>query len=244
MLLSELTGVKAFKDKFGQEVLDLLSSKYGIRQSKGTFGVVLTHSSWQHVLKLFAKDDCYLAFVDYAIKHPNVHFPKFEKDPIKLTSFFKAGAQPSDKFYALKIEKLEPLGDAEDAIFGQAFMNQKFIDGYLLAKKDNTIKDWITNVSSKRIDPFLLKKNLGLIDALIEVGNLSITNCKIDLHSQNLMKRKDGTIVIIDPFCDAHIGNPKYDIAREISAVLEPNPKEDPNLVSKAVATDIYKSIK
>lgn len=248
MLLNELTGIKSFKDKPGKEILDYLKSTYGIQQSAGTFGVVLSHPSWKHVLKLFAKDDCYLHFVDYVLKHPNPHFPKVEKKPVQLTTFFKKSATTPDKFYVVKMEKLEKLGKAELNLFDS--MDSKiFVETYKEAVKHDDVKGWVTHITKElKIDPFLLKKNLGFIKAYLEIEDMELpASCKTDLHSENVMKRKDGTMVIIDPYKDAHMNDSEYKVSEFIDSIINPTARNIPTNsaeLPKEVGDEIANAIK
>jgi hypothetical protein len=129
MLLNELTGVKDKAKMTATDILRTLKAD-GIKMASGSYGLVLMKPDWDHVLKLFPYDHCYLRFIDYCIQHPNKHFPKFKKPATPMHAFFSRteGKKKIDKFYAVKIEKLKPIGvednDAVSRAGSQVFYNR------------------------------------------------------------------------------------------------------------------------
>lgn len=193
MLLTELTGIKSQKGKTAYEILNLLKKEHGIKMASGSFGMVLTHPSWDHVVKFFAKDDCYMTFVDFCLKHKSPHLPAFKKKPTKMSAFFKKEASKAalDKFYVVKIEKLQPLTfDDYREIF--PLVTVKFREQYQdvigTSKEDEFLK-------SQKVDP----KLKDLANIIFELFETKTSGCFMDLHEGNFMKRGD-TFVIVDPY--------------------------------------------
>jgi hypothetical protein len=193
MRLDELTGVKSQKDKTASQILiDILNKDHNIKVANGVFGVILINDAWDYVVKFFAKDNCYLKFVEYAIDNPNNCFPKFKRKPICMTAFFKTEEEKLDikeikKFYAVKIEKLKPLNSVwKDKLeypmqdFNSNRFMQEFIDG-----------------GSKQFEKSNLRSLYYAVAELYEIKG----NCNIDLHDANIMLRRESP-VIVDPFAN------------------------------------------
>lgn len=190
---------------------DLLSKyeKMGIHfVGGGKYGQVFTHPSWNYVIKIFENDPEYMGFVDWVIAHPNKHFPKFSKKPLRMHKFHKRGVNDRPYWYVVKIEKLYPITDkplmeflvrelencAEAAwkkhnnheyIRNNPNYTQRFPDGNMV--KGATWKDVF--------EKFPWTESLGLAYSSMWEAELGHP----DIHSGNIMQRKDGTIVLIDP---------------------------------------------
>lgn len=208
MLLCELTGVKHLHHKTWDELLDDFE-KRGIKFiGGGKYGQVFSHPAWNYVIKVFEDDPYYMGFVDWVIAHPNKHFPRFSKRPLKMHKFYSRFSNDTNHFYVVKIEKLYPITDRALMEFlvyeleriGEAawkkhnnhqytYYNpnytQRFPNGSMV--KGATVEDVFKQ--------YPWTESLGLAFSALweaEVGHQ-------DIHSGNIMQRKDGTIVIIDP---------------------------------------------
>lgn len=189
MLLNELIGVKKYYSSTANQILMMFDDN-SIKVNSGRFGLTLSHSSWKHVIKAFPQDDCYMSFLDYVAKNQsNPHLPKIILKPKKMTAFFKRNVG-NDTFYVAKIEKLSSMTGSEVNKLSKLNSNG-FIKQATKAQEDGTF------------DSFIESKDLGnfkkLIETAIEVVNDNETDCFNDLHSGNIMKRSDGTLVITDP---------------------------------------------
>lgn len=117
-------------------------------------------------------------------------------------------------YIMIGIERLHPI---KDGSMSQALVWQmsdlvthghKWNEAYKLMLKSSTWKNWDESPSTDEIIDFL--KNLNKItylkfDVLYTLMLLLYKNGKInkmgwDLHTENVMERKDGTLVIIDPW--------------------------------------------
>lgn len=154
----------------------------------GAFSNVYAKEISRYVIKIgYIQDDCHLIFSDYATQHyrKNPHLPKMKtvKFPVKNYIGFVS-----------IIEKLEPL-DPEYA--------NKINDVWYKYRKN--INDPYVDASIMKYIPIKshMRKNLGVFHTINQLRKLTAgTGCKFDLHAGNIMKRKDGTIVLIDPLAD------------------------------------------
>lgn len=192
MLLQELVGVKAQKSKTAYEILDRLKKEHGIQMKSGAFGLVLIHPSWDHVIKFFVKDDCYLKFVNYCLKNPSPHLPDFKRKPTRLSAFFRQADSPYffQKYYVVKIEKLDPISEQEHReLYPLLFPD--FHHAYAEV------------IGTKQEDAFLEKhkvlKHKELANVIFELYEQKVGGCFMDLHEGNFMKRGD-KIVVLDPY--------------------------------------------
>jgi hypothetical protein len=212
MLLNELTGIKDKAKMTATDILRTLKSD-GIKMASGSYGMVLMKSDWDHVLKFFPYDPCYMMFVDYCLKNKsNKHLPKFKKQPIPMHAFFQTtpGKKKINKFYAVKVEKLQPLVDQEDihvvGIAGSKLLAIK----YNYAKEEHKEKEFLDDyLKPKASDKFGdLSKQRDFFELVFDLrdnveGNVEGTKCFLDFHEGNVMKR-GSDLVIIDPFADLH----------------------------------------
>ena len=208
MLLHELTGVKHMHHMSWTDIQNQFAAK-GIKfVGGGKYGQVFTHPSWDYVIKIFENDPEYMGFVNWVIAHPNKHFPKFVKKPLRMHKFHNRSKNEPPLWYIVKIEKLYPITDkplmeflvyelercAETAwkkhngyeyIRDNPHYTQRFPDGSMV--KGATWEDVF--------EKFPWTEELGLAYAGMWDAELGHP----DIHSGNIMQRKDGTIVIIDP---------------------------------------------
>lgn len=144
----------------------------------GYYGQVYGKDDKSYVLKVYdSKDRPYTDFLKLVTANPNPHYPKIFGKPIKVTS----------QYWALRMEKLIPA------------KNTLHLDIYLFARdkgpnprNDLQVEEYGKIMAYLETQP-QLKQALDLI-----IDNL-IPPYRSDLHGDNLMKRQDGTLVIIDP---------------------------------------------
>ena len=205
-ILEQLRGVKKYHNLTWDDIRDELR-KQGIKSiGMGRYGEVFHKPDWNYVIKVFESDDAYLDYVNFCITNNNPHFPKFIKKPKSFHQFHKRLHHSSKMLQIVKMELLAPLKDHWysdnlenicNLIFRENIKNVVIYDDDITKPKmyDN-IEDIINDNNNK---PQLRE----LISALVQIKN-KFNSYILDIHSENLMQRKDGTIVITDP-----IVNPK-----------------------------------
>ena len=179
--------------------------KNGFKQiGRGWFAVVFAKAGHNRVVKIStAQDDCWIAFAQYAqTKTNNPHLPKIPW--IKRYQGDRHGI--AQEFFITIIERLDPLNDQtipritdKGVLFGiMLFANLDF-------STVDSIEDAYNNQPglSMANDPEIITKyrNHPFIKTVQEINRLP-GDCTSDLHSGNLMIRKDGTVVITDPLAN------------------------------------------
>ncbi len=211
MKLFELTGIKKYYNKTEYQIERLLR-KFGINFiAGGKFGRVFTHAGWDYVVKLFSNDPYYLDFVNYAIAHPNKHYPKFVRKPLKMHAFQKRHTHSAPKFWVVKIEKLKELSPKKAEFIvehleraQQAWYNKHNKPEYY---KDDWTYMWVPDAGigggeRHRLTWDQVFEMYPWLETLAEAWHNIFENCSEgspDLHEGNFMERQDGTVVIIDP---------------------------------------------
>lgn len=216
MLLNELTGVKKYYNKTGWQIERMLS-KFGIKfVASGKFGKVFTNDKWDYVVKIF-NDEYYLSFVNYAIAHPNPHYPHFKRKPLEMHRFEKRFKHQPNYSTIVKIEKLLELPkEKADFIVAELEHAQQGLYNLKHNKQDaETYQTWFNDpISHQRVRttwPEIFKMYPWLY-TLAEAWQSIQDNVEYgspDIHASNFMQRKDGTVVIIDPLW--HGTNPLRD---------------------------------
>ena len=194
MRISELnlSGFKRIaKEKFGypDEIIDfLLKNNYKL-SGDGTFSQVYIKDGSNIAIKVSQENDtCWLKYVELIKKYPNKHFIKIGK------------INRHDKFYIAFMEKLYPIDDDENEGAGNVydwftvFINN---DGFDSFGDDGYYSD-------PEIQNRIMKFEHGnpeLAKAFRLIKNIIDPKCSFDVSTlrNNCMKRRDGTIVIIDP---------------------------------------------
>lgn len=151
--------------------------KYGWKyHDGGAYSNVYTNSRKPYVLKINTEfDPAFQRFVNLIKKYPNKHFPQ-----ISDMKEYKVGRK---KYYIYMIEKLYKVKD-------------QFISSLIRDYTDYNGDD-LENIDTDYLE--YLNKHKDFWAAL----NIIIKNQKdyeIDLHNDNFMKRKNGTIVLTDPY--------------------------------------------
>jgi hypothetical protein len=140
-----------------------------------------------YVIKIYRNDPCYEKFIAFIAKNDNPHFPKVLSQPVSISN--------ADRM--VKLEALSELRDAK-TIEMVKHISSGFIQYYDLKPRegqdtrdyDQRIAQWMETA----------KQHPKLIEAIkLLHDNFSGGGCFIDLGSQNLMQRSDGTVVLVDP---------------------------------------------
>lgn len=220
MLLTELTGVKHLYKKTRDDLFDMLAAK-GIKCiGSGKYGTVFSHDSWNYVLKIMEDDPHYLAFVDWALKHPSIHFPKFVKKPLQMHTFHTRRKRDARRMWVVKIEKLYPIQNKQLIAFlvrnlenaathawrkHNGYAESEPNPNYQMEMPDGTVEKGVSWATMFERFPWL--ESLGLTYANFwDAG----AGCP-DIHSGNIMQRKDGTIVLTDPVWEGETPYQAYD---------------------------------
>jgi len=211
MKLFELTGIKKYYNKSEYQIERLLQ-KFGIRFiAGGKYGKIFASPKWDYVVKMFKNDPYYLGFVNYAIKHPNKHYPKFIRKPLQMHSFAKRNKTASPKFWIVKIEKLQELSK-EKAAFVMDHLERAEQAWYNKNHNPQSYEqDWtymwvpdsgIGGGERQRMTWKQIFEMYPWLETLAEAWYNIFNNVEEgspDIHAKNFMQRADGTIVIIDP---------------------------------------------
>lgn len=191
-LHEQLQGVKKYHNLTWDE-LKLELKKYGINSiGIGGFGEVFHKTGWDHVVKVFEKDNAYLEYVNFCIQNPNnPHYPKFIKKTMNMHQFHTRMGQSSKMMQIVKIELLQPLLDE--------WYSDNLQDLYVQYKKQ--IRQLNDNQMDAQLDKYnkpQLKSLLISIDRIIQ----HLPKYHLDIWFDNIMQREDGTIVLSDPVND------------------------------------------
>ena len=162
--------------------------KYGWKLlGEGAASGVWLHPRIDKVLKInIFPDSAYDEFVKIIHDHPNIHFPV-----IYDASEILKGKYP---FKAYFMEKLIPVSLVNSDSIAAAINN--------VAKyHDKSIEELLERPSLWSLRDYLEELPDDLLEAARIVGRCANNKTgRIDIHYQNIMRRKDGTIVIIDPY--------------------------------------------
>ena len=149
----------------------------------GLYSTVYTNPKKSYVLKVNKISDLgFESFAQFVKKHPNKHFPKI--GDVKKVRYSK------ENYYIYCIEKLYPINPYSTA---RSIANA--IDIAFYRWDGNSVKDSFKG-NGRYIKFF--QQHPSLLSAIkLLVNKFGENN---DIHPDNIMQRKDGTIVIIDPY--------------------------------------------
>lgn len=188
MRLHELRSERDSREELGK--LDRLLAahklvkQHGFNPLTGAFGSyssILVHPDLDYIIKLFdAKDTGYMVFLRTALAHAdNPHFPRFRGKPMQI----------SPQLMGIRIEKLKPMQESEyDSLEYMLYQ----------AKQDPS---WLSHIRPDGEEREFLDRWPRFAEALDILRSAKQgTRVGFDWHDGNMMKRSDGTPVIIDPF--------------------------------------------
>jgi hypothetical protein len=161
----------------------------------GTYADVYTKPGTDKVLKVFDDEDRgYLQFIRFIKKNPNPHYPVFLS---KLTKV-------SDWIYAIRIEKLTPIGGNYHGA-----SKQDLSETLRRMTRFNNWDEMIADAAAREGEnnqpeiiellKYFQKTQPGLLDAVRLLYSNAKKKTDVDLHDENIMLRGD-TIVISDPW--------------------------------------------
>ncbi len=159
---------------------------------RGAYSRVYGNDSKSYVVKINTTyDRPYAWFILLTKKFPNIHFPKISS--IKQFSSFNSSGK-KQHFYMFLMEKLEHSVSSEKMSYIIKIVGDTKPSIYHDPKYKNQTADDLRY-------QFNIPPNFptSLIEASMIVGKYS-GNYWPDLHSDNIMARANGTIVISDPY--------------------------------------------
>ena len=140
---------------------------------RGGRGAVYKRPNDPYVIKIFHEDIDYLRYIKYVMTHQdNPHVPKIRGKLFKIDS----------DTYMIRMEELEPI-DPRDA------EQKNILDGLL------RMSTW----KRARQNTYIKNKAPKLYKLLTDLANMFGDESGTDLIDENIMQRKDGTIVLTDP---------------------------------------------
>ena len=166
----------------------------------GCFSVVFSKPNLPYVLKVNRRPDtAFQRYVELIQRFPNRHFPKI--GDIKQINFHEK------RYYIYTIEKLYKITSIPSEIGPDRVANflEKITD-YPDLPVTELLEDW--RFSTREFKKWAASQP-SLIKACQFLGH-NAPHAGIDLHAGNIMQRRDGTIVIADPFA-FYQGDPRED---------------------------------
>ena len=173
------------------EITNILKN-YGFTRigNNSASAVVYEHPNFDYILKIFTDDDPYVQFYKYCKKNQsNPHLPKFRGNLMRFRL---------SPVFVVRIEKLYPISHNEyvDSFDYICFIREELDYFYYpLEKKIEQKSNRFTELEIKKKIEKFSKTLLG--KTLLELKDI---NSRFDLHPGNIMKRDNGTWVLIDPF--------------------------------------------
>lgn len=185
--------------------------KKGYKQlgASGSFASVYWRPDEPFVLKLFSsKDKSYLSYLNLITRYYNIHFPVLKGKP----------TQVSDDYWAIRLEKLEPLNEVGEKLrrMAKSYMEDYTNLGYYQKRYMNIEKEvgagkqisFASDFDNPRIQINMLRNSLNrfekyypeLAEALRLIVEYLVFKGRsiIDLHQYNAMMRGN-VLVITDP---------------------------------------------
>ena len=164
--------------KLETKISDFMERYQFSQAGTGLYAAVYTSPKYPFALKLFQRDSGYLTWLDFCRKNQNNSLvPKIRGNIVKIHKFM----------YAIRIEKLLPVEDDDLAMFD--FDEYDIEAERLFKEKILYSDDPLDRVEPTGNDDF---------DSILELFQKN--EGQLDLHKGNFMKRKNDTLVIIDPF--------------------------------------------
>lgn len=201
-----LLGVKRYQHLDTQQLIDVFTEQGGYEYlARGRMSYVFKAPDKDEVLKVWVSDTAYEKFVLDARAgwHRNKHIPRFYTPIKELTLFHK---RTSIMPRTLKWLRMERLHVADMFTFdGHEYPVEllteelsscfSFDEDNLIADIETFLKEtrWTTGKTAGPELQFFVQTAMTLL------RDMDMYGAQPDLHYKNLMKRADGTAVIIDP---------------------------------------------
>lgn len=198
-----------YSDNFRHEVIDTFTKAGGKILGAGKFGEVLSFPTWNYVLKTFKDDRCYVRFVRLVMRNQdNPAFPKFFDKPRKIRPFYKR-TQDEEFLYIVRMEKLFPTKMEKHEFYKLEGMLNASRLHYLVLNSQEKLQ-WYDSLSETHKQGYINNareffKNHSQYRDLFSAYNMvhdladDGESCGIDMHTNNIMMRENGELVLIDP---------------------------------------------
>lgn len=185
-VLQELNGVKQLRTAdLGFSIQKF--QEQGGKVYQGHFSTVYDHPKWDHVWKTFAHSQAYLQFLEIVKAQPNnPHFPRIYRTKRIVPPYARPETHPY--LWAVKMERLSPLSSD----------NVKLVK----ACRDvlNGVRGSIDELKQTNPQAMGLLRSIQMLN---DARGRQKPQVYDDLHkAENYMQRKDGTVVITDPWFD------------------------------------------
>lgn len=200
-IINELTGIKkdidlkdADRPLNDENTTNFLKAKGWNSAGSGTRADVYINDNYDYALKIFNRDAAYVNFIRYCKKNNSKHLPKFKGDVIKINSYL----------YGIRVEKLQPNTQNLDLSKLANLINTDYSLKDNIKRIEDNIKNdkFFSNEYQRKI---FMKSYIYIINHCPEILEViydiikTLSQFDRDFHSGNIMFRKDGTCVIIDP---------------------------------------------
>jgi preprotein translocase subunit Sss1 len=182
-----------------KDVLDKFSSFGGKILGSGAFGCALMHPKWNFVVKIFSQDDAYLKFVRFVLRNPRNSYPKFLDKPRRFLPNFRRPAK-DEYMYIIRMEKLEPLPRETWSEMSRVIWT---IEAGKQPQED-VLKNMLAVLKDKHPNIVEFIRDFRFFADYARFLRKTDDFGYMDLHDGNLMTRKNGDLVLIDPFVGGH----------------------------------------
>lgn len=200
--LDEITGVKRFHHMSADDIIYQISEETGLRVlGQGSYGYVMESRDPNWVYKFFKKDPAYLNYLKFIVTNPNPHYPRIKSAPKMMRAFYTRYKFESNQYHVVLVEKLMPTSmhrDEELDFFEElAYYSLDHIPRtYAPPQSDQSNEgDYSFNDMAQSL-PWIKTMHSALHDIRSAIPDT------LDLHPANIMQRKDGTYVLVDPVAD------------------------------------------
>lgn len=217
--LDEMIGVKKYSNMTAHDLLRHLGGNSGSQvQILGDGSHAVALKIKDRVYKFWLLDSAYESYVKYSLNHKDNPFvPKFRGGIKTLPAFFLRSEQSPDTVKYVEMEELYKVSPAEyeamtfDLLGSSNKTGARDVYpiklGQILVWAEECLwgfSDFLTKASLSLDVTFAMNEQdwefSQLVDLLIDLRDL---DGFVDLHSDNVMKRSNGQLVIIDPIADS-----------------------------------------
>lgn len=189
-----------------------LRTQGGERLGSGALGVAYTHPNWNYVLKIFQfKDYNYIRYIRDVLRNPNPIFPKVIGTLQKVIPNFKRPAN-YETMYFVRLERLHHVSD----INYQKYSDISGFDGRIRTIFDNIKVNHYKFIPTciedlKEVEPKIYNDIIpacqkypdfhAIVNFMIQAAsNPKYIGAACDIHMDNILCRKNGELVLNDPF--------------------------------------------
>jgi len=188
MRIDELKSIPQWKPIYDQlfntdwnessDIAEFLEDNGFYELGSGFFSSVYGHDNLDIAIKLVDDDHNYIKYINFYAKYgrQNPHLPRIYK-------YKKVG-----NVEIVITEKLYPLSENQEDLFQVILKFKRY-----LMNPNNYDEYYVNNVVNYFIDEYS-----DLAQIIIDLYKIFGKN-NIDIHQDNIMQRKDGTLVITDP---------------------------------------------